>query len=115
MRIRPASRVTAQAARSASAGFRVRRAIARASGSCASRAVTANSSAVLSTQLLAAGARAGGDGRRTAERDRAAEETGAVVRAGDRTGTGAMTGASLGAPAHAETAAASATRQGLTR
>ena len=49
-RIRPASRVTAQAARSAIAGFRVRRAMARVSGSWARRAVTANSSAALSTR-----------------------------------------------------------------
>src|SRR5689334_24970206 len=49
MRSRPAPRGTAQAARSAGSGFRVRRAIARVSGSWAGRAVTANSSAVLST------------------------------------------------------------------
>ena len=34
------------------AGFRVRRAMARASGSCARRAVTANSSAALSTRAI---------------------------------------------------------------
>src|SRR5215207_5084641 len=65
-RMRPASRVTAHAARSAMAGFRVRRAIARVSGWCASRAVTANSSAVLSTRAakvrgFATGCLAAGD------------------------------------------------------
>src|SRR6476661_1417171 len=55
IRSRPASRVTAHAARSASSEFRVRRAMARVSGSCASRAVTANSSAVLSTLTRGAG------------------------------------------------------------
>ena len=53
---RPASRVSAQAARSATAGFRVRLAMARASGRWAARAVTANSSAMPSTRAIRAGA-----------------------------------------------------------
>jgi hypothetical protein len=85
--------------------------MARARGSCASRAVTANSSAVLSTRLLTAGARAGGGGRRTAERGRGAEETGAEG-AGDVAGVGTETGAPVRAPAHAETVIRTAARNG---
>jgi hypothetical protein len=90
----------------------VRRAMARARGSCANRAVTANSSAVLSTRLLAAGARAGRGGRRTVERGRAADETGAEG-AGDAAGMGAVMGASVCAPAHAEMATRTAAKHGL--
>jgi hypothetical protein len=47
------------------AGFRVRRAMARVSGSCARRAVTANSSVALSTRATF-GVRAAVDGARLA-------------------------------------------------